>query len=81
MLELIIALLLSLGIHLDDKSNISNLSKDASDAIKSDSRFDELGGEAALNSFLKGNEIGSKSEDDIVVTVDPNPPASEEHQN
>ena len=81
MLELIIALLLSLGIHLDDKSSVSNLSQDASHAIQSDARFKELGGEAALNSLLNGNEIGSNGEDDIVITVDPNPPASELYQN
>ena len=73
MLEFIIALLLSLGINVRDKSSIPNLDNETINIVQSDPKYGALGGNEAFQTLLRNQDSNSKGEDDIVVTVDPNP--------
>ena len=73
MLEFIIALLLSFGFQADEKVNLSDLDSATMDKIRADEKFEELGGDLEFNSLFKPDEGNSSPEDDIVITIDPNP--------
>ncbi|TAH38803.1 MAG: hypothetical protein EYC69_14045 [Bacteroidetes bacterium] len=73
MLEFIIALLLSLGINVGDKSSLPLLDADTMNMVQSDSRYQELGGDQEFEALFKQTDSGSNGEDDIVPTIDPNP--------
>ena len=73
MLEFIIALLLSLGINVGDKSSMPKLDAETMNIVQADSRYEELGGDQAFQSIMNQENLYPKSEDEIVVTVDPNP--------
>jgi len=75
MLELIISILLSLGIHFTDPSEGLKNSPDAVIKVQQDPHFESLGGQAELSHYLGSGGDGTtpKPPEDIVVTtgVDP----------
>ena len=73
MLEFIIALLLSLGFQPEDPSSLPELDAKTMDIIRADGKYEELGGDKEYQSIFGSGDTGTNGEDNIVITIDPNP--------
>ncbi len=69
MIELIITILINLGFNFNSTNNIT-INNDAANQIRSDIKFESLGGEQELSRCVT---ISNSNLDEIVITDDDNP--------
>lgn len=74
MLEFIIAILLSLGYNLEDKTIPQDLDADTLKMIQTDAEYEKLGGDLEFQTLYSSGEGSKDPEDNIVIGIDPNPP-------